>query len=246
MTVTRCFGKATAAKHITGNNANRLQAWIDEQQRKPVQFTDHHLEQLSSLLPLLLCGEQSAQMVFNQEILRLQTQQIELTPSFTQSQQQSIVTTLVEVESDECRHDIALQQVADQLPILHSYTQAQRKAQLFYSQLGRVDNYSEHFVKIAVLDTCVTQIMHAFESSSLGRQHRFSQLCGLIKKDEAKHVYISRQHAQALGATSRDFNLAQQQVSHDLFALLCSQDHAFEQMGICLDDIQQKLEAKWR
>lgn len=246
MNVRRCFAQATVPKVCQGNNASRLQLWLDEHTRQPLTFTDTQIDNLGQLLPLLLCGEQSAQLVFNQEIARLQSVQQQLSPLATNSQQQRLIQSLIEVESDECRHDIALQSVADQLPTLDGFIKVQRQAKRFYSRLGRVDNFSEHFVRIAVLDTCVTQIMHAFESCKLGPQHGFSQLCGLIKKDEAKHVYISRGHAIALGAQTEDFQQQQWQVSRALFELLNTQHQAFESMGICLDDIRQKLEDKWQ
>ncbi|MBR9729425.1 hypothetical protein ACFOD0_14950 [Shewanella intestini] len=224
------------------NNAWRLQDWISLQHDRPLQFNDKQSEMMTCLLPLLLCGEQSAQLVFNQEIARLNNGDDDL----IKMQRQLLINALREVESDECRHDIALQQVTDNLPVLTDTIKVQRMAKRFYTQLGRVDNYQQHFVRIATLDTCVTHIMHAFEHGKLGRTHRFSQLCGLIKKDEAKHVYVSRHHAILLGATSDNFAQQQEVVSKDLFRLLTTQDKAFEHMGVCLDDLHKKLERKWQ
>lgn len=235
--LTRCFPlkPVTGANTALTANSQRIMCWLGDTQHKPVQFSDTQTDAMSRLLPLLLCGEQSAQLVFNSEIQRLAAEQ-----------QHFLVACLQDVEADEHRHDIALQQVAHSLSELPEFTQVQRKAKRFYAHLGRVSTYSEHFVRIAILDTCVTHIMQAFEHCHLGEEHRFSQLCGLIKKDEAKHVYVSRKHAIALGATLNQFSHQHEYVVGDLMTLLQTQGDAFESMGVCLDRLNQKLEAKWR
>lgn len=236
--LTRCFPliKSTMTPQIAlSANSQRIMRWLTEEQCNPVQFTDNQTDAMSCLLPLLLCGEQSAQLVFNSEIQRLAA-----------GDQHSLVACLQDVEADEHRHDVALQQVAQSLSERSEFTQVQRKAKRFYARLGRVESYSEHFVRIAILDTCVTHIMQAFEYCHLGDKHRFSQLCGLIKKDEAKHVYVSRKHALALGATLDQFSHQHEYVVSDLMQLLETQGDAFESMGVCLDRLNQKLEAKWR
>ncbi|WP_153916586.1 hypothetical protein [Shewanella sp. TC10] len=250
MSISRCFGKKTSPKISNGNNALRLQDWINQLGHTPLSFNDSQAESMAHLLPLLLCGEQSAQLVFNQEIIRLRTNSMTNNlvngHSVSSIDSEKIIISLVEVESDECRHDIALQSVADNLPEIETVSKVQRLAKRFYTSLSRVDDYQEHFVRIAILDTCVTQIMQAFEHSHLGLHHPFSQLCGLIKKDEAKHVYISRHHAIELGASHSDFCQQQEFITQHLFQLLSSQGNAFEHMGVCLDSLQQKLEEKWQ
>ncbi|WP_144210823.1 hypothetical protein [Shewanella donghaensis] len=233
----RCFALPSQplVSRMLSPNGNRIQQWIvDHDKHKPL-FNNQQAELMASLLPLLLCGEQSAQLVFNGEISRL-----------TGLGQQQLLSSLLEVEADEHRHDIALQLAADEVIHQAQFAQAQRKARRFYASLGRVTDVSEHFVQIAVLDTCVTQIMHAFEHSKLGSHHRFSVLCGLIKKDEAKHVYVSRQHAVDLGATATEFVETQRKVVQQLFGLLNTQHQAFESLGVCLDGLQRKLEDKWQ
>ncbi|WP_299569908.1 hypothetical protein [uncultured Shewanella sp.] len=243
--VKRCFGKQASPQVLYGKNALRLQSWINHFGHSSLSFNDDQAEAMAHLLPLLLCGEQSAQLVFSQEIIRLRDNSIKH-HSIISAHSERLISSLMEVESDECRHDTALQSVVDNLPEVDSVAKVQRLAKRFYTSLGRVDNYSHHFVRIAVLDTCVTQIMQAFEHSHLGANHPFSQLCGLIKKDEAKHVYISRHHAMELGAENAEFNQQQESITQNLFQLLRSQDRAFEHMGICLDALQDKLEEKWQ
>lgn len=216
-------------------NGHRINQWITAQSLQGHMFNDRQAEHMARLLPLLLCGEQSAQLVFNQEISRL-----------SQLDEQQLISTLLDVEADEYRHDVALQLAAAEVANQPDFYQVQRQARRFYASLGRVECFSDHFVRIATLDTCVTHIMHAFEHSNLGKQHPFSQLCNLIKKDEAKHVYVSREHAMSLGAEQADFIDARQQVVSQLFGLLLGQQQSFEQMGVCLTQLQTKLEDKWQ
>lgn len=203
----------------------------------PIYYSEEEQASLAHLIPLLLCGEQSAQLVFNTEIHRLSASN-EVAVS-------SLILSLKEVEAEELVHDVALQQVQSELPTVDQLIDIQRKAKRFYLHLGRVNSYCEHFVRIAILDTCVTQIMHEFEHSGLGRGHPFARLCGLIKKDEAKHVYVAKHHAQYLGATKAMFVTEHEMVLPRLYTLLSSQSEHFETLGIELTKIFTKLEDKW-
>ena len=52
--------------------------------------------------------------------------------------------------------------------------------------------------------------------------------------------------AIALGASANQFAEQHEQVVGDLMQLLLTQGEAFESMGVCLDGVTRKLEAKWR
>lgn len=241
----RCFPLPEIKPHTIAEltcsdsaNAKRIQQWIEKNQHCAQAWTSKQQHALGHLIPLLLCGEQSAQLVFNQEINRL----------FNQGEQKNLamIQSLLEVEADEFRHDQALQTVLNSLPIVAQQLKIQRQARLFYSKLGRGQSRCQHFIKIATLDSCVTQIMHEFEHSLLGANHPFARLCGLIKKDEAKHVYIAKHHAQALGATPDMFKQEQNSVSCLLHQLLATQAEHFNCLGVDLSKIFNTLEDKWR
>ncbi|WP_025565632.1 hypothetical protein [Psychromonas sp. SP041] len=241
----RCFplpkiSQAALDKFILSDNANgkRIEKWIALHAKnvKTWEITDQYA--LAHLIPLILCGEQSAQLVFNQEINRLFSE--------NQDDNQTMIKSLLEVEADEHRHDQALQAILNALPIIENKRHIQRQAQRFYAQLGRGEDRCQHFIKIATLDACVTQVMHEFEHCLLGVNHPFSHLCGLIKKDEAKHVYVARHHAQALGATSAMFRKEQHSVSHLLHQLLDTQVEHFHFLGVDLNKIFTNLERKWQ
>ena len=237
----RCFSSPLKPSVSTifdcsGANSQRIRHWMANRYNSAIYYSEEERESLAHLIPLLLCGEQSAQLVFNNEIQRL---------CASDEEASSAILCLKEVEAEELVHDLALQLVQSELPIVAQTIKIQRQAKHFYLQLGRVNSYCEHFVRIAILDTCVTQIMHEFEHSRLGKGHPFAFLCGLIKKDEAKHVYVAKHHAQYLGADKAMFMAEHEMVLPKLHILLSSQSAHFEALGIELTQLFNKLEDKW-
>ncbi|WP_065188586.1 hypothetical protein [Shewanella woodyi] len=218
-------------------NSKRIKQWMGNRYNSANYYTEVERNALAHLLPLLLCGEQSAQLVFNNEINRLCHSEVE--------DIQTRIKILKEVEAEEFIHDSALQLVQSELPLVAGINDIQRQAKRFYLKLGRVDTYCEHFIRIAILDTCVTQIMHEFEHSKLGPGHPFARLCGLIKKDEAKHVYVAKHHAEELGATKAMFIGEHKMVVNRLYELLIGQEVHFTQLGVHLDKLFERLEDRW-
>lgn len=232
--LTRCFAQPQSRHHSHSTaNRRRIQLWLQQTHFQSHHYCAEQQQILASLIPLLLCGEQSAQLVFNQQINQLAEH----------TQQHPIIKTLIEVEHDELMHDMALQSVLSQLSQAKPDQRSQRLGQRFYSHLGRVDSLAQQFVRISVLDSCVTLIMQQFEHCRLGKQHPFAQLCGLIKKDEAKHVYISKHYAKSLGATAELFANEKHYIHTQLQQLLSQRDRQFELLAIDLDKLFKQIEA---
>ena len=101
----RCFPLRHEHSTALADHANgqRIESWLQAATVSPIHFSDQQTDAMARLLPLLLCGEQSAQLVFNSEIARL-----------AGSEHKLILSCLHGVEADEYRHDLALQQVASQ------------------------------------------------------------------------------------------------------------------------------------
>ncbi|UPW19517.1 hypothetical protein M0C34_04360 [Agarivorans sp. TSD2052] len=216
------------------NTEHAIAKWAQHYAKQGVHFNDTHSEALALLMPLLLCGEQSAQLVFQQQAKVLAPQVCK-----------SSINALNEVEADEAWHDEALQWVFAQLPVLTEQHQIRRAAQRFYSGLGRSESLQQQFIRIASLDACVTQLMQMMERGTIGSQHPFSLLCGLIKKDEAKHVYVSKYFAKHLGASVADIAEERLLILQQLMTLLGRQANQFEVLGVDLEVLQKKLELKW-
>jgi hypothetical protein len=252
--VSRCFplpktrlNTSNDYPYTESNNGQRIEQWIATEGSYVKTWVLAHQVALAHLIPLLLCGEQSAQLVFNQEINLLFNTKKDDAESHEQSNNQTMIESLLAVEADEFRHDQALQLILNDLPVIKNKRRIQRQAQHFYTLLGHGESRCQHFIKIATLDSCVTQVMHEIEHSLLlGAEHPFARLCGLIKKDEAKHVYVAKHHAQALGATPAMFKQAQRLVSRLLHQLLATQAEHFDYLGVDLTKIFTTLEDKWQ
>lgn len=184
---------------------------------------------LSRLIPILLCGEQSANFVFGQEVKKQQYHH-EL------STDNNIIDGLLSIESDEYFHDQALKAVLKKINEKLHYQQdikkLTRQAQLFYYQIGKSDSTIQHFANIKHLDTCVTIIMSEMAKSKLGKEHLLSKLFHLIHLDEAKHVRICSAYIKYLGGDNKIINQQAKPIKTRLVALLKSESPSFITMGI--------------
>ncbi|MGL4473064.1 MAG: hypothetical protein ACRCT7_01140, partial [Shewanella sp.] len=191
MTTPRCFrainlaelpslvpSRSTVLNPLQEKGCLNVKQWCQVHD-KPLHLSDNLAEHLGLLLPLLLCGEQSAQWVFASESRRAE-----------QDGYQQASKQLALIGQEEYWHDQALTLVANQVP-LHSEAQgAQQQAKSFYRQLAKGETLASHFVSISVLDTLVSQLMHQLGSYQWQTNRAFGELCLAIAKDEAKHVYV--------------------------------------------------------
>lgn len=193
-------------------------------------LSHRHEEALARLIPLLLCGEQSAIHVFGEEIERLQG-----------SPWSNSVSLLKDIEADEYTHEQALQTVSSVLMEPVGINSIKRKARHFYLGLGTTSGMAEHFARIAELDTCVCIIMNAITHSALGKRNLITQLFERIKQDEARHVYICRKHYSHLGGNRVLLKQGKDSVSSKLVSLLKTETNSFEMLGVDPDALFYKL-----
>jgi hypothetical protein len=205
--------------------------WKNELASGKFKMRSRHEEALARLIPLLLCGEQSAIHVFGNEVERLRgvtwTDSIEL---------------LKEIESDEYVHEHALQTLSSLLAEPEGLNQIKRKSRHFYLKFGRAIGVAEHFDRVAHLDACVCIIMNAITKCDLGKGHIITQLFDRIKKDEARHVYVSNKHSKRLGCDQTLQPENKSIVSSELVSLLRTEADSFESLGIDSDKLFHKLE----
>ncbi len=193
-------------------------------------LSHRHEEALARLIPLLLCGEQSAIHVFGEEVERLQG-----TP-WSHS-----LSLLKEIETDEYTHEQALQTVSSVFMEPMDLHSIKRKARHFYLGLGATSGMVEHFARISELDTCVCIIMNSITHSALGNKHLITQLFERIKQDEARHVNVCRKHYSRLGGDHVLFKRGKYSVSSKLVSLLKTEANSFEMLGIDPDVLFYKL-----
>ena len=204
-----------------------LKQWLSEHPREQWELPDHQTEALALLIPMLLCGEQSAALIFNRETSRLNSQLAG-----------ECARAMASIENDELMHDQALQSVAAHLPRLQGQSRVKRRAQLFYARLGSDhDSIARLFTGIQHLDSCVCQIMHHVANSDIGKNHPFARLFSRIKRDEARHVLVSKRHAIALGADSALSAEVGRRTRQSLVDLLLPDAGHLETLGVDADKL---------
>lgn len=254
----QCFPlPPSIAAHSKEQKAHPIQQWLDRYPLQPSEntvnenplhgLTGPQQNALAVLIPLLLCGEQSAVHVFNNEYKRLS--QISQPDSTLMADS---LRDLAIIEADERRHEEALQRLLAHLPEPENLYRIKREAQLFYSRIQRsTPSMVQHFYSIAQLDACVCVLMNTVANGDL--QHsEVATLFTLIKKDEAKHVKLATRHVTRLlqleaSIDEKDISRrADEQPStanlqHQLVTLLQPQTHAFKALGINSENLFKRL-----
>ncbi len=192
-------------------------------QFKPPQLiiNDRQEEALARLIPTLVCGEQSAVYIFNTEKQRL-----------SNSALSHSIKHFSDIEYDEHMHEQALNQLVNTYSKSPDAHKIKRRAQIFYARFNRHTTIADHFAHISQLDAGVCQIMHAMQDSDLGKAHPISLLFEQIKKDEARHVAISKKHALALGYDKDKMINVKEQVRSQLIQLLTPMSDSFDAFGV--------------
>lgn len=211
-----------------------MPAWLNEWNRQVSQgkfkISQRHEEALARLVPFLLCGEQSAIHVFGSEIERLRSNTLSKS-----------IDLLRSIETDEYAHEQALQTLTSMLMEPTDIKDIKRKARHFYVRLGNTTGMAQHFARVAQLDACVCIIMNAITKCDLGRDNLITQLFERIKKDEARHVAVSKKHFHYLGGDEKMLLDNKYDVSHKLVDLLSTEADSFETLGIDSDLLFSKL-----
>jgi len=206
------------------NSQSQVRHWIEQYQNQTIVFEKEHEAALSRLLPLLVCGEQSAQWVFFNEHQRN-----------SQGSHQGSEQAFERIVADEQLHEMALALVQRQLPKPSDLPSLKRRSQHFYLEFGHQITFMDHFAQVACLDALVCRIMLAIERGELGAQHPFTLLCRMIKQDEARHVSASKHYALELGFDHSAWPTMRGRVADKLHQLLESERAAFEVLGVDLD-----------
>lgn len=220
-----------------------ISRWIEQTQNDELGITDSQADALARLIPLLLCGEQSAVHIFNTEQLRLDRQlachdheQRCDDPHYIALQ------TLARIEADERLHEQALQLVLNKLPTTSEQHKIKRKAQRFYTQITQnTHSIAEHFQMIAKLDSCVCILMDSVAKSSLRDTH-LASLFNLIKKDEARHVGFAKKHSRIVRPKSvADDSCSTFKVQAQLVELLATESASLNALQINSQALFERL-----
>lgn len=187
-----------------------------------------HQEALAELLPVLLCGEESAALAFAR---------FSRDNGFSQGAR----AELERIGDDEQRHERQLQALRQALPPAAADTEVRRAARRFFARVAGGDA-GEHFARIAALDSGVCMLLGALRSrgAPLAADSTVSAILSRIHRDEARHVMAARRYTHLL-LERRQAHAIALEMRARLAALLVLRGAAIETLGVNADLLSRRL-----
>lgn len=183
-----------------------------------INLPDRHAEALSRLIPVLGCGEEAAAMAFD---------------GLARAGEADRVATLAlrQIAAEERMHDGLMHRLASCLPPAGD-ERAIRAARRLHVSLS-AGGFAAHLARIAALDAAVCTILSRLLRPALPLANcpQVRLVLGRIRRDEARHVALSRSLAlaQGSGAGMRDLGA---QARGALASVLAIEADAFETLAV--------------
>lgn len=176
---------------------------------------------LADLLPVLICGEASAERAFEYLLLRVRSV---LDPALSRA--------LATIADDERHHGEWLDALRAQLPKPRS-EQPGRRALRFLLSLA-TDDPALHLARVAALDAAVCRVLAVIDARDqpLAAMPTLAAVFRDIRRDEGRHVRIARRTALALGMDARAMAQERAAVTTAFAALLADQADALAALGV--------------
>lgn len=186
-----------------------------------VRLETQHAEALAELLPLLLCGEESAALAFG---------------SYAGSAALHAMARdeLGRIQSDEESHAEWLQRLRLGLPAPRPDARLSRQIRRFYISV-REPELGPHLARIAALDSAACLLFGALRRrrGPLDADIALSSLFAHIHRDEVRHVTVARRYARLLSASALYLHGIAVDTRQRLTQLLALRADALEALGIC-------------
>lgn len=155
-------------------------------------LTDAACRAIAGLLPSMVCGEESAVVVFSNESRRAPED------LFADSRE-----ALARIAEEESGHERVLRSLASALPEPTNEAAVRRLARRFFHGL-HTDDIGEHFSRIAWLDAGVCAIFASLQRSpSLASAAPLRGVIRRILREEGSHVAFSRAYSRRYGVSDR-------------------------------------------
>jgi hypothetical protein len=192
-----------------------------------VRLRTRHAEALAQLMPLLLCGEESAALAF--------TQFAELAVLDGNARAQ-----LSRMRFEEERHEVWLTRLRLGLPAPKPERGLQRIVRHFFLAI-REPEVGAHLGRIASLDSAVCVILGALRHPrcALAADADLRRLLTRIHFEEAGHSRTASYYARIFGAS--DLRWLAIDTRERLTRLLALRAVAFDQVGVCPDRLSRRL-----
>jgi hypothetical protein len=196
----------------------------------PLRLPDDAAVALAHLLPLLLCGEESAALAFGADDVRHA-----LGPAAR--------AELDRIRREEVVHGLLLQRLQTGLPTASLEISLRARMRRFFITLVDADP-GRYFARIAGLDSAVCMLLGALRGrrSPLGVDARVALSFARIHREEATHVDAARRIALAYAPVARARDVAAETRAR-LVTLLRERGAAFETLGVDADRLFVRLGA---
>ena len=187
-----------------------------------------HQSALAELLPVLLCGEESAALAFAR---------FANDSEFSQHAR----AELEHIGNEEQHHERQLRSLRQALPPAPVDDEVRRAARRFFARVGGCD-VGEHFARIAALDSGVCVLLGALRGrgSPLAADANVHAMLSQIHRDEARHVMVSRHYARLL-LDQRQAYAVGLEMRAQLAALMALRGGALEALGVNADRLLVRL-----
>lgn len=179
---------------------------------------------LANLLPLLMCGEASAERLFEDLATRLEHRLDVLSCAALRS-----------IGQDEVRHGLLLADISARLPPPGN-VQAGRHALRFLRGLHCSDS-AIRLTRVAALDAAVCLVLSTLvrRGNALDAHPSVQRVLQSIRGDEGRHVRIARHAARRLGLSPARENEEREQVWCGFVALLDRARGELQLLGVDID-----------
>jgi hypothetical protein len=190
-------------------------------------LTAPHLRAFAELLPLLLCGEESAVLAFACHA-QLDRWGLRARQDFAR------------IESDEERHTYWLQRLRASLPAPRTDSRLRRGVKHFFLRQSS-PNLGIHLGHIAALDSAVCLILGRLRrTNACASDARVAYIFEHIHRDEARHVAIAGHYARER-CSARDLFACATETREQLTSLMSAGAGALDTLEVCPDTLFRQL-----
>ena len=176
---------------------------------------------LADLLPVLLCGEESAEHVFSNAALH---ESVQLNHSMRAG--------LASIADDERQHGLLLLTLRNALPSTQDISAVMRSVR-FLKSMASAD-LKTHLTRVAALDAgvCIVLAEIARAGTPIARNETAASIFARIRRDEGRHVRISRTYSRVLGVDAQTEAIERRKVIAGFYNLLSPSGGAFSKLGV--------------
>ena len=187
-----------------------------------------HADALAGLLPVLLCGEESAALAMDRI-------------SRSVGGERAMRDALARIARDELEHQALLQRIRAVLPEPPHDPELSAAMRRFFMQLASRDP-AIHCARIAAVDSAVCLLLGALRArrGPVAMEPTLNSVVARIHRDEARHVAVTSRYAAQLAGSQGATDVAVE-ARYKLTRLLERRAAAMEGLGLDRDELFERL-----